>query len=46
MVIGLPSDMDKVRMAVESMNFLKSFTIMAQHSTERKSSCSLAEIWE
>jgi len=44
-VKGRTSDMDKVKAAVESMNFLKSFTIMAQHSTERKFSCLLAEIW-
>ena len=29
-VIGLTSDMDKVKMAVESMSFLKSFTSMAR----------------
>ena len=33
-VIGLTSDMDKVKMAVESMSFLKGFTNMAQAFTK------------
>ena len=33
-VIGLTSDMDKVRMAVESMSFLKGFANMAQAFTK------------
>ena len=32
-VIGLTSDMDKVKMAVESLSFLKGFTRMAQEQT-------------